>query len=143
MNRGFLYVRDPVFLTALALYLLNRFLFKPMEGPHGGFFHSYVNDLLCIPFCLPPCLRAYRAIGVRTHDQVPTRFEMLTHLIVWSLTFEVFAPRVGGIYAWTVGDPLDVVAYAIGAAIVGAIWGAFRTRAGSASRWPRRLEGSS
>jgi|SRR5579872_337255 len=137
MPTRFRYVRDPVFLASLALYLLNRWILKPLEGPHGGFFHSYGNALLCIPFCLPPCLWAYRAIGLRDHDRMPTRFEMLAHLIVWSIYFKGVAPRMGGLYAWVVPDPWDVVAYAVGAAVASACWGTFRRHPQGAGREER------
>ena len=122
MDARFRYARDPVFLTALALYFVNRFLLKPLEGAHGGFFHSCGNDLLCIPLWLPPCLRVYRAMGLRDHDHMPTRFEVLSHLAVWSFYFEWAAPRMGGIFSWTVSDPWDVAAYAVGAAVAWLCW---------------------
>lgn len=128
MRSRFHYLRDPVFLAATVLYLANRYIFRPLEGPHGGFFHNYGNDILCIPFLLPPVLRVYRAIGLRWHDRMPTRFELFTHLVVWSIVFEGIAPRMGGIYAWTKADPWDVVAYAAGAIIAGAYWGVFAPR---------------
>ncbi len=125
MGRRFRYCLDPVFLGAAALYLLNRFALKPLEGPHGGFFHSYGNDLLCIPFCLPPCLWAYRRLGVRDHDRMPTRFELAAHVVVWSVYFEAVAPHLRA-FSWTVGDPWDAVSYAVGAAVAGVFWGVFR-----------------
>lgn len=125
--RRFRYCLDPVFLTAAALYLVNRWLLKPLES-HAGFFHAYGNDLLCIPFCLPPCLWVYRRIRLRDHDRMPTCFELLTHLVVWSIYFEAVAPRLGGPFAWTVGDLWDAVAYAVGGAVAAAAWGTFRAR---------------
>ena len=127
MSQRFRYLRDPLFLTALGFYVLNRFVLKPLEGPHGGFFHAYANDLLCIPFCLPPCLWVYRAIGARDHDRLPTRFELFIHLAVWSVFFEVIAPRMGGPFAWMRSDPWDAVAYACGAGVAGVWWGTFRS----------------
>src|SRR4051794_33238787 len=104
IERKFGYFRDPVFLTAAALYLINRLILKPLEGPRGGFFHNYGNDILCIPFCFPVFLWLYRGIGVRSHDGAPTRFELISHLVVWSFYFEWAAPRIGGIFSWTRGD---------------------------------------
>ena len=50
------YCADPVFLVAFVLYLLNRLVFKPVARGHTVFFEYWGNDLLCIPFCLPPFL---------------------------------------------------------------------------------------
>jgi hypothetical protein len=126
MSGSFRYFRDPAFLTALTLYLVNRGLLKPLTLGHVGFFHDYFNDLLCIPFWLPVCLWVYRRIGIRWHDRAPTRFEVLSHLIIWSLCFEWLGPALKGPFAWTVADPWDVAAYTIGTVIAGAFWGTWR-----------------
>lgn len=124
MPARYRYCGDPVFLTALMLYLLNKTVFKPLAVGHTTFFAYYGNDLLCIPFCLPPVLYVYRLVGLRARDRYPTRFELLSHLIVWSLFFEWLAPVVlRGPFAWSVADPWDVVAYAVGTAIAGGVWG--------------------
>lgn len=122
MKPRYLYLRDPVFLTSVALYFVNRFIAKPLEGLHGGFFHNWGNDLLCIPLFLPICLWFYRRIGLRTNDGYPTRFEMLSHLIVWSYYFVWAAPRMGGIYSWKVSDPWDVLAFSAGTAVAALFW---------------------
>jgi hypothetical protein len=127
MSGKFRYCGDPVFLSALALYLLNRVLFKPWTQGHTTFFAYYSNDLLCIPFCLPPVLYVYRLLGLREPNRFPTRFEVLAHLVVWSLFFEWIAPVIiKGPFAWTVADPWDVVAYAVGALIATSFWGTWR-----------------
>jgi hypothetical protein len=129
MPARYRYCADPVFLTALLLYLLNRLAFKPLALGHTVFFEYYGNDVLCIPFCLPPVLYVYRLLRLRPRDRYPTRFEVLTHLIVWSLFFEWLGPVVlRGPFAWTIADPLDVVAYAVGAAVAGTFWGTWAAK---------------
>ncbi len=124
MSRRYRYCSDPVFLCAFALYLLNKVVFKPLAQGHTTFFAYYGNDLLCIPFCLPPVLYVYRLIGLRSPARFPTRFEVLAHVVVWSFFFEWLAPLViKGPFAWSVADPWDVVAYAVGATIAGIFWG--------------------
>jgi hypothetical protein len=110
------YLRDPVFLTSAALYLLNRLLLKPLTAGDGGslhaFLHGHLNDLLCIPFCLPPLLLIERKLGLRGHDGPPTRLEIGVSLAIWTAVFEWAAPRF--FHPFTVGDPGDIVAYAAG-----------------------------
>jgi hypothetical protein len=127
---GFKYLRDPVFLAAAALYLLGRLVLKLLtvgqSGPLQGFLRGQYNDVLCIPFCLPPLLLFARWIGIRRHDGSPTRVEVLGCLGLWSVVFEWIAPRLPVLFASAIGDPEDVVAYAGGAIIAGLIWGVFR-----------------
>ena len=82
-DKGFRYCLDPVFITATALYLVNRFAIKPFV-PLGvtPFFAWYVNDLLCIPFCLPPLLYVYRRLALRDAAGFPTKWEILGHLVI-------------------------------------------------------------
>lgn len=125
--RRYHYLADPVFLAAAALYLLNRLLLRPMEGPHGGFFHSYGNSLLCIPFCLPPCLLAFRALGLRRHDRMPSSWEVGLHLAIWSVYFKGIATRIPA-FSWVVPDPWDVAGYAAGALAAAIAWSAAQSR---------------
>jgi len=124
MPARYRYCADPVFLSACVLYLLNRVVFKPLALGHTVFFEYYGNDVLCIPFCLPPVLYLYRLLKIRHRDRYPTRFELVSHLIVWSLFFEWLGPVVlRGPFAWSKPDPYDVVAYIAGGAIAGGFWG--------------------
>jgi hypothetical protein len=110
-----------VCVAALLLYLANRWYIKPSALGHIGFFHSYFNDVLCIPLFLPPVLWIHRKLGLRMHDAPPTAFEVLFHLVVWSICFEAVAPRLPQILR-TTADPLDVAAYAVGAGVAGLVW---------------------
>ncbi len=44
------YLRDPLFLIAVAGYVLNRWLLKPLVP--SPFLHGHFNDLLLIPAAL-------------------------------------------------------------------------------------------
>ena len=116
----FRYIFDPVCLTSVVLYLANRWLIKPSHI-ENWFFSGYFNDLLCIPLFLPPVLLVDRVLGIRHHDGYPTAFEIIGHLTLWSICFELIAPQFPDIYR-TTADPLDVVAYTLGAAICGLVW---------------------
>ena len=115
--KPFRYVLDPLCLGCCALYALNRWGIKPHT--HLALFQFWFNDVLLMPCALPPVLLAQRWLGLRTHDAAPTVGEILGHLAFWSVLFEVIGPH------WmrhATGDPLDVVAYVLGALLAGAWW---------------------
>ena len=118
----FKYMKDPLFHTAVILYVLNRFIFKPLTIAKTDFFHSYFNDLICIPFCLPIILFLTKAVKLRNHDQPPDCYELCFYLVLWSFCFEYIAPLYGKHLNYPVADPFDVVCYAIGALIAGIYW---------------------
>jgi hypothetical protein len=97
--------------------VLNRWGIKPHT--HAALFHSWFNDVLLIPSALPPLLWLHRRLGWRAHDDPPTGCEILGHLIVWSLLFELFGPHW---VARATGDWRDVIAYALGGALAWAWW---------------------
>jgi hypothetical protein len=119
-TRRFLYWRDPLCLSCFGLYWLNRLLIKPMTP--AVFFHSYFNDLICLPCFLPLALFVSRKIGLRRCDGPPTAFELVVYWITWSIYFEVIGPRLPALYPKTVGDPMDVLAYAVGTALGAMVW---------------------
>lgn len=115
--KPFRYVLDPLCVGGCALYVLNRWGIKPHT--HLPLFRFWFNDALLIPCALPPVLLAQRRLRLRTHDGVPTISEILGHLILWSVLFEVIGSH------WmqrATSDPLDVVAYLSGALMAGAWW---------------------
>jgi len=116
----FRYLRDPVFLAAVAIYFLNRFAIKPTPLGRTAFFHGHLNDLLCIPFWLPPLLFLHRRLGLRRHDGPPEWSEIAPVLLVWSFLFEVFAPRLR--FLGSTADPLDIFFYALGALAAACLW---------------------
>ena len=113
----FLYWRDPLFILGCAAYTLNRWLLKPHLA--SRFLHGYFNDLWLIPCALPPILWLHRRLGLRADDSYPRVSEILLHLAFWSVLFEYLGPKF---MPHTVGDPLDVLAYAAGAAVAGIWW---------------------
>jgi hypothetical protein len=116
----FRYWRDPVFLTAFALYLFNRFVLKRIFV--GGFCHDYANDVLCIPVCLPPLLWAARRLGIRRDDGPPNQLEIAMPVVVWSFLFELVLPDVEFFGRFAPGDPGDVLSYCVGALIATLAW---------------------
>jgi hypothetical protein len=64
------YLRDRLFVAAVAGYALNRWLLKPrLSSP---FLHDHFNDLLLIPAALPVVLWVQRVMGLRKHDLAPS-----------------------------------------------------------------------
>lgn len=114
---SFRYALDPLCLSACFLYAVNRWLIEPVCA--WPFLHEHFNDLLLIPAALPLILGLQRWIGLRRHDRPPTVLEIIGHLLVWSLISELLGPFV---FAWSVGDLLDVLAYSAGALVAGAWW---------------------
>jgi hypothetical protein len=98
------------------LYLLNQFFLKTHFS--WGFLHSYFNDFLLIPAALPLLLWLQSRLQLREHDPFPTPSEIVFHLLIWSLLFEVIAPHL----IRTTGDPWDVVAYAGGGLLAWMVW---------------------
>ncbi|HLH55253.1 MAG TPA: hypothetical protein VKY92_16740 [Verrucomicrobiae bacterium] len=114
---AFGYLLDPLFLITCFLYALNRWALKPHI--HSAFLHDHFNDVLLIPCALPPLLFIQRWLNLRRHDLVPTWGEIGLYLVVWSILFEVVGPHI---MPWTVGDPMDVVAYVAGGVLAGLWW---------------------
>jgi len=118
--RRFGYWRDPLYLACVFLYVVNRFWIKPNCG--FFFFHAYWNDVLCIPFTVPPMLWLLRRLHLRFHDGPPTILEITIPLLMISWAFEIYLPNTAMFRDVTVADPWDIVAYAIGAVAAGAWW---------------------
>lgn len=78
-----------------------------------------MNDLLLIPCAAPVCLWFERKIGVRKHDEPPQAREIAFLVILWSVLFEIVAPRF---ITRATGDWLDVVAYAAGGVLAWIWW---------------------
>ena len=114
--KPFGYWGDPLFLLGCALYVLNRWLLKPYL--HSDFLHGQFNDLLLIPCALPLVLWIQRQLGIRSHDLAPTLREIIFHLAMWSVLFEIIGPRVLSV----TGDPLDVLAYFVGGTLAALWW---------------------
>ena len=108
--KEFRYGRDPLFLVGCALYVANRWWWKPhLPGP---ILHGYFNDFLLIPCALPPLLLVHRLLRWRRDDAPPSGAEIAGHLLAWSVLFEWIGPRF---VTGTTADPWDVAAYTAGA----------------------------
>jgi ubiquinone/menaquinone biosynthesis C-methylase UbiE len=114
--KPFGYVFDPLFLLSCALYAANRWLIKP--HCHIAFFHNWFNDTLLIPCALPVVLLIQRWLGIRGRDSAPTFGEVASHIIGWSILFELIGPYI----LPTTGDPWDAVSYACGGAVAYGWW---------------------
>ncbi len=114
--KRFGYCRDPLFLLACALYALNRWAVKPHV--HSLFLRGQFNDCLLIPCALPPVLWLQRRLGLRREDGFPTGQEIIFHLVVWSVLFEVIGPHIMNV----TGDIWDAVAYAAGGLVAWLWW---------------------
>jgi hypothetical protein len=111
------YLRDPLFLVAVACYVVNRWWLKTVIP--SAFLHGRFDDLLLIPAALPVILWVQRILGLREHDDPPSWSEVFLHLAVWSLICEFVGPfwlHVGTADVW------DVVAYAVGGNVACLWW---------------------
>ncbi len=115
----FRYALDPVFLAALALYLVNRALIKPHLHAYSPFFHGHFDDCLLVPVALPVFLGVYRLLGLRPDNAPPRWWEIAAHLAVWSLFFKWFGPVV---LHRSVADPVDIGCYAAGGLVAWLLW---------------------
>lgn len=115
----FRYAADPLFLAALAAYLLNREELKPRFGRHSPFLHGHFNDLLLVPVALPVFLWVYRRLGLRRGDGPPTFLEVAAHTLLWALFFEWLGPV--RLHHGT-GDWKDALCYAAGGLAAWAWW---------------------
>ncbi len=121
----FRYITDPMFVVCLGLYVVNRWFLEP--SVHSQFFTGYVNDLICIPFCVPLMLLIMRRLRLRMHDQPPQMHEIIVPLIIWSVVFEIWLPTVPVFRGLATPDHLDILAYATGALIAGIWWNRYYT----------------
>lgn len=108
---------DRLWLLAVTLYAVNRWLVKPLGVT--GFMHDHFNDLLLVPAALPLVLALHRRLGWRRHEGSPSAMEVALHVGVWALVCEGLGPAL---FHRGVADPLDVVAYATGGVIAWAWW---------------------
>lgn len=115
--KTFRYALDPLCLTAIALYALNRSLGEVWT--HSSFLHSHFNDLLTVPAALPFVLWAQRLMGWRLHDGAPRPSEVLLHAAVWSVICEGVGPFL--LHHGT-ADWMDVAAYFVGGGAALLVW---------------------
>jgi hypothetical protein len=58
-------------------------------------------------------------LGLRGDDGFPRFSEIALHLVFWSVLFEYIGRKI---MPHVVGDPLDVLAYTVGAVVAGLWW---------------------
>jgi hypothetical protein len=115
--KRFRYLRDGPFLIGCSLYVINRWGLKPHV--HSAFLHDHFNDLLLIPCALPPLLWVHRLLRIRSKESPPTFFEIMLHVAIWSVLFEVIGPHI---IRRATGDFWDAIAYLIGGMAAGLWW---------------------
>lgn len=115
---SFSYTRDPIFVTSLLAYCLNRFVLK--QNIHVWLIHDYLNDFLCIPLLLPVILKVQALLRIRRHDGMPTLLEVLHNWFVFTVVFEVVLPRLTMFDS--TADPWDSAAYLFGGLFAYVCW---------------------
>lgn len=113
--------------------MANRLVIKP-HYPHRWwgwhFVHGHLNDSMLVPVALPVFLWVYGQLKLR-HLGAPTLREVLGHALIWSVTFEWFAPNY---LRHSTGDVWDVVSYFVGGLVA---WLAWRALYGPAHAFAR------
>lgn len=112
-QRPFRYLRDLLFLACVVVYVINRFIVKQYFP--NTFSGGYLNDLICIPFCVPIMLWLMKRAGVRDYDGPPRAAEIMIPLLVWAVAFELWLPGWEVFEGRMVSDPIDVLCYVVGA----------------------------
>lgn len=113
----FKYICDPLFLVGCVAYAINRWTIKPNVTVE--FMQYYFNDLWLIPCALPPVLWLHRRLRLRSHNEMPQVSEITFHLAFWSALCEWIGPKF---ILHAAGDPMDVIAYTLGAVLSGLWW---------------------
>ncbi len=116
----FRYLRDPLFLVCFGLYFVNRWVLE-IQIP-DSFFGNHLNDLMCIPFCVPIMLFILRRLRLRPDDSPPHSHEIIVPLVLWAAIFEMWLPNITAFRGLATPDHLDVLCYTIGALIAGVVW---------------------
>lgn len=116
----FRYLKDPLFLTCAAVFIVHRCLKTFDLSP--WWLRFYLNDVICIPFFVPMMVWANRRLGLRRHDEPPEGFEIVIPLLLWAFVFEVLLPYRRDWAVPAVADPYDVFCYAAGALAATLFW---------------------
>lgn len=117
-------LRDALWVSSVALVVLNKWWIKPHFA--GAFWHGSLNDLLCLPVWMPVCV--WMLARLRLRDASPPKpLEIAVSLLFWSLVFEVWLPQTDVFGRFSPGDPMDVLAYAVGG-FFGFVWWEFLRR---------------
>jgi hypothetical protein len=112
-------LRDPLFLLGWCMYAVNRWLLKPHLPTGETFFRGHFNDLLLVSCVLPLLLLLHRKLSLRRTDAPPSLREIVIHLLVWSIYFELIGPLF---VTRATADAWDVLAYWTGGLAAWAVW---------------------
>jgi len=118
--KPFRYLRDPLFLTCIIVYAINRCIIKPYLP--NEFSRSYLNDCLCLPMWVPVMLLVMRKLRLRTDDSPPDSVELIVPLILWSLVFERYLPATSFFSRYATSDYHDVFCYTAGGLFAANFW---------------------
>lgn len=78
-------LRDPLFHTALCLYMVGR---ACLQGPgHAAFWSAHLGDLLLVPIWAPLMVQGLRALGLRRGPGPPTGLEVWLLVLTVAVTF--------------------------------------------------------
>jgi len=116
----FKYIRDPLFLLCVGLYLANRLILRPYLA--CAFLSSYLNDAICIPFWVPVLVYLMRKCHLRSSDDSPSLHEIVVPLLLWSVVFELWLPSVSQFRGAFVRDHMDVLWYTCGSLVAVSFW---------------------
>ncbi len=116
----FRYLKDPLFLAVVGVYLCNKALRISLGGTE--FQNAYLNDLICVPFWVPVLLAVNKRLGLRSHDGPPEAYELLIPILVWSIAFEMVFPYSPTFGSHAVADPNDIPCYCLGGLASGIFW---------------------
>ncbi len=111
MQRPWPEFRHPLFVVAVLLYVayqLNRYV---LHWPMPALLTSYLGDLAAMPVMLSLALAAQRRLVAKSRAFVLPDLWLLAAWAYVSVFFEAVLPYFS---ATAVGDPFDVVAYAVG-----------------------------
>ncbi len=110
-------LRDPFWIIAITCYALHKCW--QAVYPDSGWMDHYWNDLWMLPCALPLILSVYGLLGLRELAIRPSGAEILWHGVLWGLMAEFVGPLC---FKHAVGDPWDLVAYAVGGFVLFYRW---------------------
>lgn len=119
METQFRYIRDPVFVVSVSLYLITKFIILENGIFKPGFIASYFNDFLLVPVVLPILLFFCKKLNLRLVDIPPTFLELIIPLLIWSALFEFIFPYF---IPKGTADLLDILFYFLGGFLSWMIW---------------------
>jgi hypothetical protein len=114
----YLFYKDPLFTISVLLYAMNRIL-TGCDLFICPFATNHLNDLLLVPCLLPPINHILMKTGARQIRTAPRLIEIFICLIIWTIAFEIIAPRLS---SGATGDYWDVLCYFAGGIISWLFW---------------------